>query len=276
MGEVRIHRQGYRSLFWPIVLIAIGVIWLLGNIGLISAANLVVVFKLWPLLLIIVGLDLLFGRQSPALGALIGIGAVVLIIVLMVIGPSIGLAGSNLEVKSTSYSEPLEDASSANVNLNLGVAKSSITAVSDSTDLFQADVRYVGNLVYEHEGTTAKTINLRAEQQDVGFFQGLDFLGATFNPQNEDLHWDVQLSPKIPLALNVQGGVGDSNFDLSQLQLTSLQISSGVGQMDLSLPSVADTLQRRCSQRRGRNAAQHRRRRSAQFECGWRCGCGHD
>ena len=66
------ENKGYRSLFWPLVLIGVGVIWLLGNLGVISWTNLTVLFRLWPLLLIAIGLDLLIGRQSPAIGALIG------------------------------------------------------------------------------------------------------------------------------------------------------------------------------------------------------------
>jgi len=55
MGESVKYRGGYRSLFWPIVLIGIGVVWLLGNLGILTGANLVVLFRLWPLVLIVVG-----------------------------------------------------------------------------------------------------------------------------------------------------------------------------------------------------------------------------
>ena len=64
MAKIDVERQGYRSLFWPIILIGVGLIWLLGNFGIISGANLAVLFRLWPLALIVIGLDLLFGRQS--------------------------------------------------------------------------------------------------------------------------------------------------------------------------------------------------------------------
>jgi hypothetical protein len=47
-----------------VILIAVGIIWLLGNLGVLSAANILVLLRLWPLLLIVIGLDLLFGRQS--------------------------------------------------------------------------------------------------------------------------------------------------------------------------------------------------------------------
>ena len=74
MTEKNRERYGYRSLFWPIVLIGIGVIALLANMGALDRENLLVLFRLWPLLLILIGIDIMFGRRAPGIGALIGIG----------------------------------------------------------------------------------------------------------------------------------------------------------------------------------------------------------
>ncbi|MBC7814218.1 MAG: hypothetical protein H7175_23895, partial [Burkholderiales bacterium] len=43
----------YRSLFWPIALIGFGAIWLLGNLNILTRANLAVLGRLWPLILIV-------------------------------------------------------------------------------------------------------------------------------------------------------------------------------------------------------------------------------
>ena len=59
------EKRRYRSLFWPMVLIGVGVVWLLGNIGVIRPASLGVLVSFWPLILIFIGLDILFGRRSP-------------------------------------------------------------------------------------------------------------------------------------------------------------------------------------------------------------------
>ncbi len=50
--------------------IGVGVVWLLGNLGVLTTSSLVVLVRLWPLLLILIGLDLLFGRWSSAVGEL--------------------------------------------------------------------------------------------------------------------------------------------------------------------------------------------------------------
>ena len=94
MGEIQVTRRRSRpSLFWPMVLIGVGTVWLLTNIGVFKAENIVVLARLWPLLLIVAGLDLLFGRSSPNLGAIIGIATVVGVLLLMLVGPSLGWGG---------------------------------------------------------------------------------------------------------------------------------------------------------------------------------------
>jgi predicted membrane protein len=236
MGNAAIKPQGYRSLFWPIVLIAVGVVWLLSNMGILSTANLAVLFRLWPLLLIVIGLDLLFGRKSPAVGAIIGIGAVVLVIVLMLIGPSIGLTGPSLEIKLDQYAEPREDATSASVRLDLSVAQTNITPLADTGELFTAEVSHVGDLEYEVTGQAEKHISLREEDYDVN--NGSAFLARILGDEGENLYWNIGLNPDIPLALDINSGVGQGNFDLSEMQLTDLSINGGVGQINVQLPSV--------------------------------------
>lgn len=246
--EVQIKRSEnsarQRSLFWPIVLVSIGVIWLLGNLGVISSANLVVLGRLWPLILIIVGLELLIGRNSPALSALIGIGGVVLLVLLMFVGPSLGWA-PNVEVKTASFSEPVGDARSADVSLNLGVADSTITALSDSNNLIAADLRYIGKLEFVAEGESEKVIRL--SQTDEGNDGSFSIFGFGWVFQDEDLDWNIGLSPDVPIDLSISGGVGAANFDLSELQITDLNVSSGVGEITLNLPSTGERFEARVS-----------------------------
>jgi hypothetical protein len=236
MGTAAANRQGYRSLFWPVVLIAAGVIWLLYNAGIIGRENLVVLFRLWPLLLIGIGLDLLIGRQSQTVGTLIGVGTVVLVIVLMVIGPSIGLTGPALEVKLDQYSEPLEDAASATVQLDLSVARTIITPLTDSSDLFTAEVSHLGDLDFNVAGETDKHISL--SEDDASVINGTSFLAGLIREDGENLYWNIGLNPNIPLQLDINSGIGEGSFDLSNLQLTGLSINGGLGQTSLQLPSV--------------------------------------
>lgn len=56
----------YRSVLWPVALIAAGLVLLLGNLGYIPWGSLYRLLDLWPLVLIVVGLELIIRRSVPA------------------------------------------------------------------------------------------------------------------------------------------------------------------------------------------------------------------
>src|SRR4029077_12293523 len=58
-------RAGYRSFFWPAVLITVGIVALLVSSGVISADRLYLLLNLWPVILIVIGLELLGRRAFP-------------------------------------------------------------------------------------------------------------------------------------------------------------------------------------------------------------------
>lgn len=237
MTEARISRPGYRSLFWPIILIGIGVVWLLGNLGVIGAANIAVLFRLWPLVLIVIGLDLLLGRQSPALGGIIGVAALVIIVVLMLAGPSLGLV-PKLDVVVDAFTEPLGDAESARVNLNTSVGETTVYALDDSTALIDAEISHVGEVELTSSGESTKVVSLSQLDKEVNI--GMNWVSGLFANQQE-LYWNIGLSPAVPLDLRINSGLGNNRLDLSALQLSALNVSAGVGTINLILPSMPES-----------------------------------
>lgn len=229
------NQRGYRSLFWPIVLISIGVVWLLANAGLFGFENLMVLFQLWPIILIAIGLDLLVGRASAAIGALIGIATVAILIGLMLMGPSLGLV-QTADVQSANIVEPLAGANSATVTLNLAVGDVTIDALDDSNNLMVADINYLGVLDFQSSGDSNRTITLDTNNE-IGATVNTWPFNNLFPSDNEaSLKWDVAFNPNVPLSLDIRGGVGDSTVNLADLDLTTLDIDAGVGNMNIGLP----------------------------------------
>lgn len=224
------HRdRRHNSLFWPMVFIGVGVMALLGNLGVLSRANFVVLLRLWPLALIMIGLDILFGRRWPAIGALIGLCTVALAIVLMLIGPSMGW-GDGGEVKTDTFVEEIGAATSARVDLELSSAPTTVSALGDSEDLIEANLTYDGEINFDVRGEREKTVNLSQRS-------GWDFM--QFNWFDDDkLHWDIALSPRLPLELEIDAGSGSSTLDLSRLQLTELKLNVGSGSVKADLPAT--------------------------------------
>jgi hypothetical protein len=80
-----------RSLFFPLALIAVGVLWLMVNFGYIPASNLWALTRLWPLFLIGGGLSLILRNYSPYAGALISALMIVAAVAAVIFAPQLGL-----------------------------------------------------------------------------------------------------------------------------------------------------------------------------------------
>jgi hypothetical protein len=221
----------YRSLFWPILLIGIGGLWLLFNLDFIPRENWLNLWRLWPLLLIAVGLDFIFGRRFPLAGAVIGLGAVGLAVALLFTLPSLDLPGQP-DVATDHYVEPIGTATSATVDLNLSIGPSTITSTSDPDTLFEAQITHIGEIEFLARGATEKTISLRERQLNIGT-NWLDWFD-----KEQELHWDISLNRDIPLYLDITGGIGEATLDLRDLNLTGMRVETGVGDVNLNLPAT--------------------------------------
>lgn len=223
----------YRSLFWPIVLIGVGVFWLLGNLGILPENYLWTLFRLWPLALIVIGLDIMIGRRSPVIGALIGLGAVALVLVLVFAGPSLGITPPETELVTERFTESIGNATSARVNLDLAVGKTTLDALSDPNTLIDAELTYVGEINFAVRGDEQKTISISHRDPSFGF--NWSWITDT---DTKRAWWDIGLSPEIPLTLNIDGSVGQSIIDLSDLQIEDLDVDGDVGDFDITLPAT--------------------------------------
>nr|MBN1229001.1 hypothetical protein [Anaerolineae bacterium] len=234
-------QRGYRSLFWPMILVTVGILWLLGNLGVIGQENLSVLARIWPLVLVAVGLDILVGRNSPVLGGLIGLGVIGVVIVLIVVGPSMGLATDarfpiipffhgSAEIQHDVFTEPLDGAQDAEVDLDLAFIETTVSALSSGSALLvEADVDYVGNFYVNSGGGASRTVELGQR----GSFN----LNAL---QTEGMHWNIGLTPDIPLDLEISGGAAHAELNLEELNLRSLTLDGGAGRLDVYLPAMSE------------------------------------
>src|SRR6185295_12331121 len=68
------------GLFWPLILIGLGALLLLQNLGYLPAGLWPALAQLWPVIFILLGLDMLIGRRSSAgAAAVLVLGALVVI-----------------------------------------------------------------------------------------------------------------------------------------------------------------------------------------------------
>src|SRR5438067_5628538 len=137
----------YRNLFWPGVLILIGVLALLVNTHLISPERLYRLTDLWPLLLIVIGLLMLLRRMPlPATTSAVAGGLILLLAALGAIayvaaGPTIPGGVHTLDT-----SQPTQGITSGAVEIDVGGATVTVTgSTSLSNDLYRAHIEYSGS-----------------------------------------------------------------------------------------------------------------------------------
>ena len=217
------------SLFWPIILIGVGLILLLNTTGVLPGSPWAVIWQFWPVLLIVVGVDILFGR-SPAGRILSAILALLVIAgaIALMISPTPGFLGLRIggELKTTHVEYPVGNIQAADVRVRFSTGQNELHALTDSTSLIQADLRHYGELdvSYRESGSRAD-LEIGAEGEfSVGIFQ------------SSGEEWNVGLNPGVVYDLDLSLGVGESRIDLSRLALSGGKIDVGVGQARVTLP----------------------------------------
>jgi len=215
------------SLFWPILLIGAGLVLLLRNLGVLQSFNINVLLRLWPLILVVIGLDLIFGRRYPWAGALIALLAVGGTIAFLYFAPNLGINPPSA-VKTEVLTTPLEDTARAQYNLETSYEPVTIKALPASSDLFKATIVHHGQLNFDVAGAADKTIRLSETTNSENWF--------SFDLGLSGLKWDIGLNPTVPAVLNLDGGSGSLDINLTGLTLESMDASFGSGSSSITLP----------------------------------------
>ncbi len=227
--EARYRRRG---LVGPVILIGLGVVFLLNNLGMLDWGVWLFFLRLWPVLLIAIGLDLLVGRRS-IWGSLL-----VVVIMLGVLAGGVVLyqqrGWGGTELTRQIISRPLGEATRAEVRVNFGLRDLSVEALSQEGNLIEGTAElYRGERLVEHYGVVG-------EEAEYSLSPG----GETWNefpgwPERIG-RWEVALNPSIPIVLTIDSGVGETVLDLQELEVVDLSVDVGLGTMHLTLPAEGE------------------------------------
>ena len=225
----RVHpEQGRRvSLVGPVILIGLGVVFLLNNMGVLAWSVWEVIFRLWPILLVALGLEIILSRLS-AWGSLLALVLTVVILAgaLWLLGPNIRTGQS---VAGEEVRQALGEASRARVVIEPGIGALYIEALPESANLVEGTIRVGRGLrVKRHFAVTGQTATFILQTD-----------GATFGPFTgwaDRWSWELGLAPEVPLELEIGLGVGLADIDLTDLTVSDLKVSMGVGRTTVILP----------------------------------------
>jgi len=177
--------------FWPILLIAVGVIFLLSNLGMLPFEPWQL-WRLWPLIIVVIGLDVLleslWRRGRP------------------------GGEPLSIDRDSLSEAEVIVEFGAGTLRVGAGAAAGKLLEgeFSDGAEyqLRQGQVRLYGSRDWNWWGGGGR-------------------------------HWDVRLTPDIPLRLRFQLGACQSTLDLGDLRVTDLALESGAADTRVRFPCAA-------------------------------------
>ncbi len=206
----------------PIVLIAVGVIWLLLLTGFVPPSLTAAVARLWPLLLIAGGLDLWIPERRPRDVPFVAVGAgIILLFGLFWPAAPAGLTGA--PAGRDVHHGLLPQTRQVALDIDAGSPETIVTAAADAATLIGA--RFTGDTPARVNVSGGDTARVRVQPQRGGF--------TLFSARSR---WQIEVPRGLPLELAFDGGSGPSRLDLASTQLTALDLEVGSGPATVELP----------------------------------------
>ena len=222
------QRNGYVG---GVVSIGIGTALLLNNLGYLTINAWDIALRLWPVLLIAWGLDLVVGKRkfwSAVIGIALGLALMAGIGWLaMNQGALIGEQG---EADVQSFSQSLENARSASVNLSAIAGRLQVGGNTAPANLVEGRTYYQG-VDYKQEYSVNRGEGVFTMKPGGSF----SFTNTAKGPE-----WDLRLNPAIPLDLTVSLIAGELDIDTGPLEIENLNGHTIIGQLIVTLPEQGD------------------------------------
>ena len=211
------------SIAFPLVLIALGLVFLLANAGYLTGVSWRQVAQLWPLLLVVLGVDLLLRPRSMLAAVIVEvalIGAALFYLAATPIPP-----GANvINTGSFTSQESVLRTGASTLSLTVGYGAGDLAVKGGGTELVMVK-------------STREDIDLQLNVRSSGSaIVDAKSVGPDFLVGGVKRAWDVTVPSDVPVGLTLNLGAGDFNIDLSNVILTEATISNGASNLEVALP----------------------------------------
>ncbi len=273
--ENRVVRRRHIGIFWPLLLITVGVLLFLNNIGMIQGNGWDLILRLWPVILIVGGLDGLFRREGVVAAVVfLGLGVIFLLsnlgylslsaweillrywpVFLVAIGIDIiigrrrfwglivGAVVGLLLVAGVAFlivgSTNLTNVRSQQVNFALNDVSQSDGSINMAVGRLDLATGAAAGSVMD--GDLRMGALGTAEQSGAGNSFSLDASASSYVAVgvNDSPHWSLRLNPAVQYNLNVNMAVGEAYLNLTGLNVKQVNVDMAVGRMEVRLPMPA-------------------------------------
>ena len=218
----------FPNLFWPIIFIGVGGLYLLANMGVIETINFGEIWRLWPIFLVIAGVNMLFGRNNRWLSSLFSGLLALAVVAFLFFAPNLveSLPGPDLQTET--FSESVSGVEEAEVSIDFDRGNIFVESLVDSVNLVEASVTHDEKVTFNASGASNRNVRLRLDQINAPPF------GNWFD--QAQVRADVSLAAGVPISLDVNIGGGSAEMNLTDLTITRLKADSGSGSLEAVLP----------------------------------------
>lgn len=228
--------------FWGIILVFVGVIFLLENFGVISFSW-QYIWRFWPVILIICGINILFARNNNRTGTFVMAAVTVLVLGFLTYK---GLEknrfkehdyffDNNYDNEVSETSNYIEDYNEkykyAKLEIAGGASNFEIDSVTEK--LFNANLTGVRNNYFLKKTDYDSVVNLDFRNKGQ---KGFKFDEEGFGKVK------IMLSNKPVWDIDLKMGAGSVDFDLQNYKIRKLDLKGGAAEFNLKIGDLADTI----------------------------------
>ncbi|MBL7162648.1 MAG: hypothetical protein ISS57_08585 [Anaerolineales bacterium] len=275
MDDRHHRRRQHGGFVWPIVLILVGVMFLLNNLGLIDIVTWDSIWQLWPLIFVAIGLDGLL-RRNEIVGPVImfGLGGVFLLsnfgwlnwnawdtlwrlwpLLIIAIGLEIMVGRRSVWISILGVAvifaalfgllwlsgigplggQPIQ---SELIDQELGDAIRAEISLSPVVGEMRVDALEDSNALIAGEVSVGRGRQVWSNYklQGTTAVYSLGSRNPVSFPGNA-WDWRLGLSPDTPIELEASMAAGDMDLDLAEVMLSGLDASQAVGDLSITLPA---------------------------------------
>lgn len=209
-------------LFWGVIIIIIGLLWLFTNLGIISGGFWSEIWRLWPMIFIIWGVSLLFSHKGLNT---VWLSVISLIIMLAVASAFVWVyQGAKKESTIIEVNEQISN-SADNVILDFKIGAAEFFLSDGAEKILEGSVESNSGIDIDNE-IINKTQTISINQLPISNF--------LLNPNIKN-RMELKTSAELPLKVNIDSGASKINMDLRQSILSELDIDSGATAADIKI-----------------------------------------
>lgn len=218
----------------PVILITIGVLALMQNLGHLPASFWPTLWRLWPVLLVLIGVEILLGQARLPWAASF---LLALLLITVTIGGVVYLAmqapgeAAPGTTEARHIETDLRGVRAANVRIEFGAGELRLGATSGDRIMEGEFAEVAGQRLNVDYASSEGQGDLKLSTAGAGW---------PFSNGGNGNRWDVRLNDSIPLALRIEAGLSTNTLDLSELSLSALRLEAGLSTTHLVLPATGD------------------------------------